>query len=99
MSPVLDDTLVHVVFAGVISRLGMQDSRVSPCFTLRPNHSEDTSKLICLNTIHQIIVGQTGQGWSKDFSNGPTFTYANLYNYIMNVVQRSTGNTNSGTEN
>ena len=81
-STVLEDALVHMVFAGVISRLEMREMRVVPCFTLCLDHSEDVQNLFCLNTIHQIIVGQTGQGWSKDLSDAPTFTYADLYNYV-----------------
>ena len=50
--------------------------------------SEDTSKLILSkhDTPDQgrlPLVSSIKQGWSRDFSNAPTFTYADLYNYMI----------------
>lgn len=50
--------------------------------------SEDTSELIL--TKHDTpdqgclpLVSSIKEGWSKDFSNAPMFTYADLYNYMI----------------
>ena len=50
--------------------------------------SEDTSKLILSkhDTPDQgrlPLVSSIKQGWSRYFSNAPTFTYADLYNYMI----------------
>ena len=50
--------------------------------------SEDTSNLILSkhDTPDQgrlPLVSLIKQGWSKDFLNAPTFTYADLYNYMI----------------
>ena len=50
--------------------------------------SEDTSELILSkhDTPDQgrlPLVSSIKQGWPRDFSNAPTFTYADLYNYMI----------------
>ena len=50
--------------------------------------SEDMSKLILSkhDTPDQgrlLLVSSIKQGWSRDFSNAPTFMYADLYNYMI----------------
>ena len=54
--------------------------------------SEDTSKLILIkhDTPDQgrlPLVSSIKQGWSRDFSNAPTFTYADLYNYMIMIMK------------
>ena len=50
--------------------------------------SKDTSKLILSkhdtpDQGRRPLVSSIKQGWSRDFSNAPTFTYADLYNYMI----------------
>ena len=50
--------------------------------------SEDTSKFILSKHDTQdpgrlLLVSSIKQGWSRDFSNAPTLTHADLYNYMI----------------
>lgn len=55
--------------------------------TTTTEDSEDTSKLILEK--HKTpdgylpLVSSIKEGWSKDFSNAPSFSYADLYNYMI----------------